>query len=81
MFIFHRLKINHDSHEFFLEFGTVADSLFLTLTWARPGRRPGTEEGQRLLHGRKGNKRRYRKGHNIMVRAILGMNKDIKPRK
>jgi hypothetical protein len=25
MFIYHRLKINHDSHEFILEFGTVAN--------------------------------------------------------
>jgi hypothetical protein len=26
MFIFHRLKINHGSHEFILEFGTVVNS-------------------------------------------------------
>jgi hypothetical protein len=26
MFIFRRLKINHDSHEFILEFGTVANT-------------------------------------------------------
>ncbi len=26
MFIFHRLKINHDSHEFILKFGTVANN-------------------------------------------------------
>ncbi len=27
MFIFRRLKINHDSHEFILEFGTVANRI------------------------------------------------------
>jgi hypothetical protein len=45
---------NNDSHGFILEFGTIANSLFLTSARARPGRRPGTEEGQRLLHGKKG---------------------------
>jgi hypothetical protein len=27
VFIFRRLKINHDSHEFILEYGTVASSI------------------------------------------------------
>jgi hypothetical protein len=32
---FFRLKTKHDSHEFILEFGTVANSLFLTSAQAR----------------------------------------------
>ncbi len=28
MFIFHRLKINHDPHEFILKFGTIANIIF-----------------------------------------------------
>jgi hypothetical protein len=53
MFIFCRSKRNHDSHGYILEFGTIANSLFLTSARARPGRRPETEEGQRLLLERK----------------------------
>jgi hypothetical protein len=47
VFIFRRLKINHDTHEFMLESGTVANSLFLTERWLMTQE----EEGQELLHG------------------------------
>ncbi len=60
-----RLKINNDSHEFILEFGAIANSFILTSAWARPGWRPGTEEGQGLLCGRKGKGKRYKKKHYI----------------
>ncbi len=36
MFIFRRLKINHDSHEFILEFGTVANTYILLKALAFP---------------------------------------------
>jgi hypothetical protein len=32
MLIFRRLKINHDSHEFILEFGTVTNKKFISET-------------------------------------------------
>jgi hypothetical protein len=51
LFIFRRLKINHDIHEFILDSGTVANSLFLTERWLTTQE----EEGQELLHGQASN--------------------------
>jgi hypothetical protein len=66
----HRLKINHDSHEFILESGTVANSLFLTWAWASPGRRPWMEKEQRLLHGQRGNRKGIKEARYLGKRDI-----------
>jgi hypothetical protein len=52
VYFFCRLKINHDdSHEFILEFGTVANNVndVCAIVIACVGRKEGKKEGQRVL--------------------------------